>query len=106
MMKQFSPASERNRGPIVEVLRQVLPPSGLVLEVASGTGQHVAHFAAALPHLEFQPTDVNDAAFDSIRAWVAEAGVSNVRPPLVLDARATEWPVDETEAIFCANMIH
>ncbi len=105
-MKRSAPAAERNRGPILDVLRGVLPPAGLVLEIASGTGQHVVHFAAALPRLEFQPTDVDEANLASIAAWRAEAGLPNVRPPLRLDVRDPVWPVDRADAVFCANMIH
>jgi hypothetical protein len=105
-MKRYAAAAERNRGPILDVLRQVLPATGLVLEIASGTGQHVACFAAALPALTFQPTDVDDEALASVREWVAEAGLANVRPPLRLDTRWPEWPVERADAIFCANMVH
>lgn len=104
--KRNAPAAERNRGPILEVLREVLPAHGLVLEIASGTGQHAVHFAAALPHLEFQPTDVDPAALGSVQAWVADAGLPNVRPPVPLDVCEPRWPVEAADAIFCANMIH
>jgi SAM-dependent methyltransferase len=105
-MKRLAAAAERNRGPILDALRGVLPPSGLVLEIASGTGQHVVHFAAALPGLEFQPTDLDEENLDSVRAWVEEAGLPNVRPPLRLDVREPDWSVARADAIFCANMIH
>jgi hypothetical protein len=76
-----APAAERNQGPILAVLRRALPRAGLVLEIASGTGQHVAHFAAALPALEWQPSEVDVAFHASIRAWTAAAGLTNVRAP-------------------------
>jgi SAM-dependent methyltransferase len=105
-MKRSAPAALRNREPILEVLRQVLPASGLVLEVASGTGQHVVHFARALPALEWQPTDQSEAALASIEAWREEAGLSNVRPPLQLDVTETHWPVERAEAVISINLIH
>jgi SAM-dependent methyltransferase len=105
-MKRSAPAAERNRGPILDVLRGVLPATGLVLEIASGTGQHVVHFAAALPRLEFQPSDVDDDNLASVRAWIAETGLTNVRPPIRLDVRDPVWPVARADALFCANMIH
>jgi SAM-dependent methyltransferase len=98
-------ASERNKGPILEVLRSVLPASGRVLEIASGTGQHVAHFAAALPALQWLPTDVDPAMLAVIRARTAE--LANVAAPVVLDVRADPWPVTgPLAAIVCINMIH
>lgn len=102
----FAPAASRNRGPILDVLAPLLPPSGLVLEIASGSGEHVIHFARSLPHLTFQPTDRSEEARASIAAWTAEEGLANVRPPLPLDAAATDWPVDAVDAIVCINMIH
>ena len=106
-MKQHAPAAARNRDPILAVLRRVLParPGALVLEVASGTGQHAVHFAQALPHLHWQPTDLDPAALASIAAWVQEAGLSNLRAPQPLDVRGA-WPVDRADALFCANMVH
>src|SRR5215471_8877459 len=83
-------ATERNREPILEVLRRVLPPAGLVLEIASGTGQHVAFFARALPALRWQPSDPSPEHRDSIRAWTAAASAANVAPPLELDVE--RWP--------------
>lgn len=100
-----APAAARNRDPILAVLRRVLPPRGVVLEIASGTGEHVAHFAGALPHLVFQPTDPSPAGRASIAAWIVHEGLGNVRPPLDLDA-AADWPVTAADAIICINMIH
>ncbi|MEZ4221089.1 MAG: DUF938 domain-containing protein [Polyangiaceae bacterium] len=105
-MKQSSPAALRNRDPILEQLRQIFPMQGLVLEIASGTGEHVLHFAAALPQLTFQPTDANPASLESVRAHLADAALSNVLEPKTLDVCAEAWPVERADAIFCANMIH
>ena len=103
--KRHAPATERNRDAILAVLRDELPSSGLVLEVASGSGQHVVHFAAALPALDWQPSDPEPAALASIESWRQEVGLPNVRPPLRLDASA-DWPVERADAILCVNMVH
>jgi cyclopropane fatty-acyl-phospholipid synthase-like methyltransferase len=105
---QHSPAADRNKQPIVDVLRHLLPARGTALEIASGTGQHVAWFAAALPGWTWQPTDFDAAALLSIDAHVAQAGLTNVRPPLQLDVTAAQWPVrgQVFDAIYCANMLH
>ena len=100
-----APAAERNQGPILAVLRRVLPRAGLVLEIASGTGQHVAHFAAALPGLEWQPSEADVAFHESIRAWIEAAGLTNVREPVAFDVRQP-WPVAQADAVVCINMIH
>lgn len=104
--RRRAPAAARNRDPILAVLRAVLPAQGTVLEIASGTGEHVVHFAAALPGLRFQPSDPDAAALDSIAAWSETAGLGNVLPPLRLDAAAEDWPVAAADAILCINMIH
>jgi hypothetical protein len=104
--RQHAPATARNRAPIVAVLRGVLPPTGLVLEVASGTGEHVVHFAESFPGLAFQPSDPSAPARVSIAAWIAASGVENVLPPLDLDAACDQWPVAEAAAVLCINMIH
>jgi len=103
--KRHAPATERNRDVILAVLRDELPSSGLVLEVASGSGQHVVHFAATLPALDWQPSDPDPAALVSIESWRQEVGLPNVRPPLRLDASA-DWPVERADAILCVNMVH
>ncbi|KQP22173.1 DUF938 domain-containing protein [Pseudorhodoferax sp. Leaf267] len=106
---QRSLASERNRQPILEVLQRVLPASGAALEIASGTGQHVAFFARALPQWTWQPSDAVADAFGSIRAWCAQLGVANVRAPVVLDVTHQDWPAAASagwDAIYCANMLH
>lgn len=100
-----SPAAERNAAPILDVLCRVLGPHGRLLEIASGSGQHAAHFAAALPGWTWQPSEADDEAFDSIADWCA--GLHNVLAPLVLDVLAKRWPVNgRFDAIFCANMLH
>lgn len=100
-----SPAAERNAAPIAQVLAGVLPASGLVLEVASGSGQHAAHFARAFPALTWQPTDREPRHRASIAAWREEAGLPNLRAPLELDVMHP-WPVDRADAMLCINMIH
>jgi len=102
--RRVYPAAERNREPILAVLRRVLPAAGDVLEIASGSGQHVAHFAAALPALRFQPSEREVELHASITAWTE--GLQNVRPPLRLDVSRAPWPVGRCDAIFNANMIH
>jgi SAM-dependent methyltransferase len=100
------PAPERNKVPILEVLRRVLPQRGRVLEVASGTGQHIVHFAHALPHLHWLPSDPEVPHRDSIQARVAASGLANVSPPLPLAVLDRPWPVAELDAIVCINMSH
>lgn len=101
-----APATRRNREPIIEVLRRALPPTGLVLEVASGTGEHASAFADAMPELTWQPTDRDPAALASIRAHAEEAGPANLRAPLRLDCESAVWPVARAAAVLCINMIH
>jgi Protein of unknown function (DUF938) len=102
---QSAPA-ERNKQPILEVLERVLPCSGIVLEIASGTGQHVAHFARALPGIVWQPSEPDISLHASIRAHAATVPYGNVREPLALDVSKSPWPVDGVDAIVCINMIH
>ncbi|MDX2102708.1 MAG: DUF938 domain-containing protein [Alphaproteobacteria bacterium] len=102
----YAPAVQRNREPLRDVLAEVLPASGLVLEVASGTGEHAVFFAEAFPGLAFQPTDADAEARASIDAWVALTGQGNLRPALALDAAAAEWPITAADAVMCINMIH
>ena len=104
--KQHAPATDRNREPILAVLRDVMPSSGLLLEVASGSGEHAVFFAEAFPALEWQPSDPEPAALASIEAHRAEAALSNLRAPLRLDASADGWPVEQADAIVCINMVH
>ncbi len=101
-----SPSAERNRAPISKVLSQVLPESGVVLEVGSGTGQHVVHFARAMPNLIWQPSERDDDCLRSIVAWLLVEQLPNVRPPLHLDVSASPWPITSAAALVCINMIH
>ena len=101
-----SPAAERNAGPITGALRGVLPASGTVLEVASGTGQHAVHLARLFPHLAFQPTDRDPERVAAIAARAREAGLANLRAPRPLDAASSPWPVRRADAVLCINMVH
>ena len=105
-MKRRAPATGRNREPLAEVLREVLPTRGTVLEVASGTGEHAAFFAARFPQLRWLPSDADPDALGSIEAWAADAGAPNLLPPVVLDAASERWPVDAADAVLCVNMVH
>jgi hypothetical protein len=104
--RRSAPAAQRNREPIAEVLADWLPASGLVLEIASGTGEHAVFFAERFPKLEWQPSDVHPDALESIAAWRAAAGLPNVRPPLVIDASQPDWPIEEADAVLSINMVH
>lgn len=104
--RRSAPHVARNAGPIAEILAGILPARGLVLEVASGTGEHILHFAHEFPHLLWQPSDPDPAALRSAEAWRAESGLFNLLPAVSLDARAAEWPVLQADAIICINMIH
>jgi hypothetical protein len=101
-----SAPADRNKQPILDVLRTVLPARGAALEIASGTGQHAAWFAAALPGWSWQPTDADAAMLPAIAARTS--GLANVRPPLLLDVLASPWPVapGAFDAVYCANMLH
>jgi SAM-dependent methyltransferase len=101
-----SPSVARNRDPILQVLRRVLPRTGTVLEIASGTGEHAVHFAAALPHLKWQPTDHDEQALNSIAAHRAVSKLPNLLAPLRLDASAPDWPVERAAAVVAINMVH
>ncbi len=104
--RRFAPAVARNKAPITEVLARHLPPTGLVLEIASGSGEHALHFAAHFPALSFQPSDPDAAALASIAAWREEARLPNLLPPLMLDVMADAWPIQTADAVLCINMIH
>lgn len=104
--RRYAPATLRNREPILGVLRVVLPGTGTVLEVASGTGEHAVFLAHALPALVWQPSDPDPGNRASIAAWTAATGIRTVRPPLALDAAAADWPVERADAVICINMIH
>src|ERR1041384_5377974 len=101
-----APAVARNRDPILAVLREVLAAPGTVLEIASGSGEHAVHFASALPHRVWQPTDPDAQALRSIAAHAAQAQLPNLLLPLELDASAAAWPVTRADAIVSINMIH
>ncbi|MEZ4295589.1 MAG: DUF938 domain-containing protein [Polyangiaceae bacterium] len=103
--RRHAPATERNRVPILDVLARVLPPSGLVLEIASGTGQHAAWLSERLPGRVFQPSDLDASALAGIDAWCAGSG-GEVRPAVRLDVCAEEWPVERADAVLCINMVH
>lgn len=102
----IAPAVARNRDAILEILGRVLPVAGTVLEVASGTGEHAVHFAAAFPGLTWQPSDPEVAARRSIAAHTRTAGLGNVLHPSPLDAASDRWPVDRADAVVCINMLH
>jgi hypothetical protein len=104
--RRHAPATARNRDPILAVLRDALPREGTVLEVASGSGEHLLHFAAALPALSWQPSDPDPHARSSIAAWTADARLANVAAPLALDAASPSWPITRADAILCINMVH
>jgi len=104
-VKRHAPATERNRDVIAETLARVLPTEGLVLEVASGTGEHAVHFAKLFPALTWQPSDPDPIALASINAWRADSNVPNMRPAMLLDASA-DWPAAQADAVVCINMTH
>lgn len=99
-------APERNKGPILDVLRRVLPARGTVLEIASATGQHIAHFAAALPNLIWQPSDMSDEHLRNLVARRDHVSLPNLLAPVRLDVTALPWPLGPIDAIYNANMIH
>jgi hypothetical protein len=105
-MKRHAPATARNCGPIAAVLAEELPERGLVLEIASGSGEHAVHFARLFPQLDWQPSDPDPDALISIVAWSAEAGLANIAPPVALDAASRDWPVGAADALLCVNMVH
>jgi len=107
-MPNFSTAADRNKQPILDVLRQILPERGQALEIASGTGQHIAWFAAALPQWTWQPSDAVTDGFSDIEALIAEQGVANVRRPVPIDVTAPHWPLEAArfDLVYCANMLH
>jgi SAM-dependent methyltransferase len=107
-MKQTWPAPERNKQPILDVLARVLPASATVLEIASGSGQHAAFFAARQPGWLWQPSDFDPENLASIRAWVSEAQLPNLRAPIRIDVLERDWALGDLAptALVCANMIH
>lgn len=105
-LRRSAPAALRNREPIAEVLREWLPDHGIVLEIASGTGEHAVYFAERFPNLDWQPSDLHPDALGSIAAWVAEARLANLREPVLLDAASDDWPVPEAATVLSINMVH
>jgi hypothetical protein len=105
--RRSAPAALRNREHIAEVLKEWLPKQGLVLEIASGTGEHAIFFASCFPDLEWQPSDIHPDALESIGAWREEAGLANVHEPLRIDAAAAaDWPIEFADAVLSINMVH
>lgn len=104
--RRHAPATLRNRDAILAILSKELPARGLVLEVASGSGEHVVHFAAAMPDHIWQPSDPDPTGLASIAAYGTDSGLANIRPPVALDARAPDWPVQAADALLCINMVH
>jgi SAM-dependent methyltransferase len=105
-MKRVAPAAERNKEAIAEVMAEVLPAAGVVLEIASGSGQHGVFFASRFAALTWQPSDLEPEALASIEAYRTEMRLANLRPPVQLDATADRWPVERADAVVCINMIH
>jgi Protein of unknown function (DUF938) len=104
--RQFAPATQRNRDFILDVLRDVLPATGVILEIASGSGEHIVHFARSFPSLVFQPSDPDPDARLSVAAWTKAAGVGNVHAPIALDVSEPVWPIASANGIICINMVH
>lgn len=105
-VRLHAPATLRNRGPILDVLRRVLPPTGTVLEIAAGSGEHAVFFADAFPHLAWQPSDADARALASIAAWRSPSSLANLLQPIRLDVMCADWPLARADAIVCINMIH
>jgi SAM-dependent methyltransferase len=103
-LRRSSPAALRNREPILGVLGDALPPTGLVLEIASGSGEHVLHFADALTSLDWQPSDPSPETLGSIEAWRGDR--ANIRPAIAIDAAAADWTIDAADAVVAINMVH
>ncbi|MBU4612523.1 DUF938 domain-containing protein [Achromobacter sp. GG226] len=104
--RRHAPATARNREPILDVLRRVLPEAGHALEIGSGTGEHAVFFAQALPAWQWTPTEADPDALASIQAWIAASGLTNVDPPRLLDVQAADWGVPPVDAILACNVIH
>jgi hypothetical protein len=104
--KQHAPQAQRSKGPILDVLRRVLPDFGIVLEIGSGTGQHVIHFARELPHLEWQPSDYDQVSVASVESYRREARLPNVREPLLLEVRKRTWGHGLLDGVLGINLVH
>ena len=105
-MKRYAPATERNREQILAALRPLLKAGSVVLEVASGSGEHACFFAASLPEVTWQPSDRDPESLASIEAYRAEAGLANLRAPVRVDAASEVWPIERASAVVAINMIH
>jgi hypothetical protein len=105
-VRRSAPAVARNREPIADVLGEWLPESGVVLEIASGSGEHALYFAEQFPALEWQPSDVHPDALASIEAWRATVGLANVREAIAIDSAAPDWPIERADAVLSINMVH
>ena len=105
-MKRHAPATARNSEPLAEVLAEELPDRGLVLEVASGSGEHAVFLARQFPGLEWQPSDVDPEALASVDAWADKGGCANLRPAITVDAAQADWPIAAADAVLCVNMVH
>ncbi len=104
--RRSAPAALRNREPIAQVLTEWLPPRGVVLEIASGTGEHAVYFAERFPDLDWVPSDVHPDALQSIAAWRTGANLPNLREPIALDAAVPDWPIERADAVLSINMVH
>jgi Protein of unknown function (DUF938) len=104
--RQHAPATLRNRDFILDVLRDVLPTTGVILEIASGSGEHIVYFARNLPDLVFQPSDPDPNARLSVAAWASAEGIANVRAPIELNVSEPAWPIPSADGIICINMVH
>lgn len=105
-IRRHAPATLRNRDPILAILQRVLPPRGLILEIASGTGEHAAYFSRALPETRWQPSDPVAENRECIAAWTVEMNATQVLPPLDLDVQKSPWPIHAADAILAINLIH
>jgi hypothetical protein len=103
---QYAPATERNSEPILTILQKILPQSGLLLEIAAGSGQHAAYFAPYFPRLTWQPSEPDPDCRASIAAWIGHVNAENINMPIDLDVTSFPWPISKADAIFSSNMIH
>ena len=102
----FSPAAERNKAPILAVLSEHVRSAEHILEVASGTGQHIMHFARRLPQITWQPSDCTDTLFEDICQSIRATGLANLAQPVLIDVTEQNWGGKAYDAIYCANMTH
>lgn len=104
--RRHAPATLRNRDAIADVLKGWLPTQGTVLEIASGSGEHIVHFAGIFPGMHWQPSDCEPAALQSISAWSAQTDLTNILAPLMIDVEQDSWPIERADALLCINMLH